>query len=283
MKILDNSQEYYDAYKIHHVFEQIDHMMEFYDGISNTSFSFIPNGTLTIGNYEAKVYQSIRTTLESIKTLLKLRHITDAFVLIRKYFDTVLANIYLDVVREDKFDWMKSLVVNDLDEWLKKGHRIPRTERILKVLKYSNTTEDLYPWFGWDTYLKTNRSILDNHVHVNNYGTVLLNCPDLVIQDCEEQLENASIILNQIMMIHLAFTFYMNGPYMMSSDYMDCREMDMEPPQGSECWLAPYAQQAFDMFLKPNKKLAMFIKEHCRMDIEIEQKETIHSGLSEMS
>lgn len=114
--IIDNSQKYYDAYKKHHVFDEIDHMMEFYDCISYSSSSFFPNGTLNIGNYEANIYQSIRTTLDSIKNLLKVRHISDAFVLIRKLFDTVLANIYLDVVREDEFDWMNSSVVKDLDE-----------------------------------------------------------------------------------------------------------------------------------------------------------------------
>lgn len=97
---MDKSQEYYDAYKKHHVFDEIDHMMEFYDRISYSSSSFIPNGTPNIGNYEANIYQSIRTTLNSIKILLGVRHISDAFVLIRKLFDTVLANIYLDVVRE---------------------------------------------------------------------------------------------------------------------------------------------------------------------------------------
>lgn len=269
MMKLDSSQVNYDAYQNHQVFNQIDHMMEFYDDISYSSSSFIPNGILTIGNYEAGIYLSIRTTLDSVKTLLKLGHITDAFVLIRKLFDTVLANIYLDVVREDKYDWMERLVVKDIDEWLKKGHRIPRTEQILKVLKNSNITKDLYPWFGWDTYLKTNRVLLDNHVHVNNYISVLLNCPDLFIRDREKQLTNASIMLNQIVMIHMAFTFYMNGPYMMSSDYMDCCEMGIAPPQGSECWLAPFAQRAFDEFLKPHEKLAMFIKEHCPMDIKM--------------
>lgn len=95
-------------------------------------------------------------------------------------------------------------------------------------------------------------------------------------------MKNASIMLNQIMMIHLAFTFYMNAPYMTSSDYMDYSEIDMASPQGSECWLAPFAQQAFDIFLKPHEKLAMFIKEHCPMDIEMKQKQTMHFGSSEM-
>lgn len=117
-------------------------MKAFYDGISFSSFSFIPNGTLVISNYETYIYMSLRSTLDSIKTLLKAGHITDAFVLIRKLFDTVLANIYLDVVREDKYDWMKSLVVQDVDEWLRGQHWIPKTGRILKVLKESPTTKN---------------------------------------------------------------------------------------------------------------------------------------------
>lgn len=134
---IEHSQVKYDAYQNHQVFELIDHMMDYYDGISDTSFSFIPNGTLTFGNYATYVYMSIRSTLGSIKMLLKEGHITDAFVLIRKLFDTVLVEIYLNVVREDQFDWMTNIVVKDVDEWLKKrsldsqnGKDTERTERI---------------------------------------------------------------------------------------------------------------------------------------------------------
>ena len=223
---------------------------------------------MTIGNYAANIYMSIRSTLESIRVLLKEGHIADAFVLIRKLFDTVLVEIYLNVVREDKFDWMENLVVKDVDEWLRSLHWIPRTEKILEVLKKSNTTKDLYPWFGWETYLKKNRSFLDNHVHASSYYSILLNCPEIHLTDREKQLKNAQVILKQIMVIHIAFMFYMNGPYMMASDYMDHRDMGMEPPEGSESWLAPYAQRAFDEFLKPQEKLAGFIKEHSPMEIE---------------
>ena len=42
---IDHSQVKYDAYQKHQVFELIDHMMDYYEGISDTSFSFIPNGS----------------------------------------------------------------------------------------------------------------------------------------------------------------------------------------------------------------------------------------------
>lgn len=266
--VVDHSQVNYDAYQSHQVFELIDKMMNYYDGLSYSSFFFMPHGTMTIGNYATYIYMSLRSTLDSIKTLLKVGHIADAFVLIRKLFDTVLVDIYIDVVREDNYDWMKSLTVKDVDDWLKKQKWIPHTDKILSVLKESKTTRDLYPLLGWDTYLKTNRDHLDNHVHASSYRSLLLNCETICIDNREKELKNASIILKQIMMVHLAFMFYMNGPYMMASDYMDYRDCNEEPPEGSENWLAPYAQKAFDEFLKPHPKLAAFIKEHCPMEIK---------------
>ena len=40
------------------------------------------------------------------------------------------------------------------------------------------------------------------------------------------------------------------------------------PPEGSQYWLAKYAQDAFDEFIKPYSKIATFVKEHCYMEIE---------------
>lgn len=96
----------------------------------------------------------------------------------------------------------------------------------------------------------------------------MLNCKDNYIEGREKQLNNATIILKQIMMVHLAFIFYLNGHYMMADVYMSYMEMGDTPPEGSERWLAKYAQDAFDEFIKPHEKLAVFIKERCCMEIE---------------
>lgn len=89
--------DYGEAYYNHEVFELIKRMQDYYDGVAYTCFGFIPNGTLAAANYSSYVFMSIRTTLESIRMLLKEGHITDAFVLIRKLFDTVLVEIYLNM------------------------------------------------------------------------------------------------------------------------------------------------------------------------------------------
>ena len=55
---------------------------------------------------------------------------------------------------------------------------------------------------------------------------------------------------------------------MMATDHLDYLEMGMTPPEGSERWIAPYAQQAFDQYIRPHTELASFIKEHCGLDVD---------------
>lgn len=53
---------------------------------------------------------SIQGTLDSIKTLLKIARINYAFILVRKVFDDILTDIYLDIILKDKFDINKNFI-----------------------------------------------------------------------------------------------------------------------------------------------------------------------------
>ena len=54
----------------------------------------------------------------------------------------------------------------------------------------------------------------------------------------------------------------------MASDYMDYVEMGENPPEGSEAWIAPFAQDAFDKVIKPHKAIANFILTTCYLEIQ---------------
>jgi hypothetical protein len=47
-------------------------------------------------------------------------------------------------------------------------------------------------------------------------------------------------------------------------DSIDC---GINPPDGSQSWIAPYAQEAFDKYIAPRKDLSTFIIEHSCLDI----------------
>ena len=87
-----------EAYKNHKVFKEIDCMMELYGNISFACFPFVPSGTSLIMNYVTYTYQAIQGTLESIKTLLEIGRISDAYTLVRKYFDDVMVDLYITVL-----------------------------------------------------------------------------------------------------------------------------------------------------------------------------------------
>lgn len=105
-------------YKEHHLFKELDEMIDFYEAVSDRAFFFLPSGTKGFPNYESYYFMSIQGTLDSIKTLLKIARINDAFVLVRKVFDDILTEIYLDITLKDKFDIKKGLYVEEVQKWI---------------------------------------------------------------------------------------------------------------------------------------------------------------------
>jgi hypothetical protein len=255
-------------YTEHCVFDEIDYIKKFYNSISFACFLFVPTGTRGITNYASYMYRSFEGTLDSIRTLLKNGRITDAFVLLRKLFDDVITEIYIDVIRKDKYDIEQNRIIKDIDEWLTGKYRLPKIKKILNVLEKSQTTEKIYPFFGWKTYIEKNRELLDDIVHSNRFNLLLLNCNSVHLDNRLKQLQNISIVLGQIIMIHLSFIFYLNPQYLMDSTYMDYIDLGETPPEGCENLIAPYAQNAFDKYIKPHPKLAAFIKKECYLHIK---------------
>ena len=52
-----------------------------------------------------------------------------------------------------------------------------------------------------------------------------------------------------------------------ASDYMDHMEIGMTPPEGSENWIARFAQDAFDKIIRPHRVIANFIISTCTLEI----------------
>ena len=118
--------------------------------------------------------------------------------------------------------------------------------------------------------MKKNRELLDDSVHSNRFKLMLLNCNTVYIEDRVRHLRNCEVILNQLFLIHLSFIFHLNSHYLMASDYMDYMEMGITPPEGSEYWIASFAQDVFDKIIKPHLAIANFIISTCPLKISQE-------------
>lgn len=256
-----------EAYLKHKVFDDLKYMTKFYDSLSMSCYSFVTTGIQGITNYATYVYSAIEGSLDSISTLLAKGRINDAYTLIRKLFDDILLEIYMDVTLKDKVN-LDNYFVEEVNNWIQGKFRIPKTEKILKCIEQSERTKDLYPYFGWKTYLKKNRELLDDSVHSNRFHLMLLNCNTVYIKDRNRHLDNCEMVLNQIFLVHLSFIFHLNPHYLMASDYMDYMEIGMTPPEGCQYWIAPFAQEAFDKVIKPHKDIANYIISTCDLEID---------------
>lgn len=252
----------------HACFQVLDDIAEFYECISETSYSFIQKGTKGLINYESYVFLAIRGTVDSIKVLLQKGRVNDAIVLVRKFYDDILTQIYMMVILKEKFDVFNNFFVEEVNQWLESSFRIPKVLKILQKLENSPYTKDLYPFFGWESDLARYRQLLDDSVHANTYRSMLLNC-NVVYQPGvrEKQLDEILLILKQLMRVQVAFNFQLSPEYMMSSDYVDYLDKGRTPPKGSEHWIAPFAQEAFNNFVKPDAILASFIRSNCPLNI----------------
>lgn len=239
----------------------------FYKNVAYNCFLFLPKGTKGACNYDSYLYESLAGTISSIHTMVEKGHLNDACVLLRLYFDNILTQTYIHLLAEQKFDVFTNFYVNEICEWLQKKNRIPSIKKVLAMIETSDKTKTIYSLVNKNDRLKTDREFLDDCVHGNRYQYFLYNCSSLYLKHRDVFLSKIQTVLSTLFELHLSFLFSLNPHYLTSSDYRDCLEMGMTPPEGSEYWIAPFAQEIFDTYIKPNSELANYLCSICSLKI----------------
>ena len=251
----------------HPLMQELPFICDFYKSLSFTCFLFLPVGARVMVNYNSYLYESLSGTISSIYDIVKKGHLNDACILLRAYFDTILTAVYIDVIRDEQFDVFNNFVVKEVDEWLQAKYRIPSVRKLLSIIKSNDKTKDVYIIVNKDDKLKKFRDMLDDCVHGNRYRFFLFNCSDIYVEQREHFLNKIHKILLSLFTFHLSMLFSYNPHYLMASDYRDCLDLGLSPEPGSEYWIAPFAQEAFDKYIKPNRELANYIYENCSLEI----------------
>ena len=84
----------YDYYN-HKIFAMLSDLESFYGFLSDSSFGNVDGLFLTQKiSYQNKIYASMQGSIESIKILVYIGRLNDAFALVRKYYDAVDTDIY---------------------------------------------------------------------------------------------------------------------------------------------------------------------------------------------
>lgn len=261
-------------YTEHPIFEDIDLMMDAYDFLSYNSFGFMPDGLPGEWiNYETYIFSSLKGTLESMKMLLESAHINDAFAVLRKYFDEIMIAVFYVVYCQDqiKVNIDKLLyTVQKLKDWKDGKAKSPRYDAIIKYLKRSKSFSDLMSKFVFekDKGFGKIRSYLDDNMHINRYILMLNNDNELHNERRVNLLNRFHQYLNSIFSFHFASVIFTTSHYLMATDYRDCLECDMAPPEDSQNWVAPIGQDAFNKFIEPMPSIAEFLKKNTYLEFE---------------
>ena len=260
-----NSKEYQE----NKIFEELTLYIEFYKSLSFSIMSFISTGTKSIINIDTYVFSSIQGTVDSIKTLLLNGRINDSYALLRKYYDSTIINIYSNLYLQDNFS-LDNFIVEKIDNWLNGKEQLPEYRVMNDYVRNSKKLKEINDVLFQDkaTY-KELRESCNDHTHYNFYHNLLLNDNEVYLKNRVAALNQFSVDLRNIFILHCSYLFYLNEHYMISGDYMDSFECGLEPEEGSQYFVAPFIQNTFNKTIKAHRSdIAKIILDKTCMQLE---------------
>lgn len=256
------------AYIEHPVFEQLSNYAEFYDKLSFSIMSFVSMGTQSIINIDTYTYTSMQGTLESIRDILIKGHVNDAYALLRKYYDAATINIYTSLYLADHFS-IDHFVVEKIDNWVKGNEQLPNIRSMNSYIEKSEKVASIYKLIHKDKRYSELRERCNDHTHYNFYYNMVQNDNRVYLKIGVAVLNRFAKDLENILIFHLSYLFYMKDIYMMASDYIDRLDCGIIPESNSQYLVAPFIQEIFDNVIKKNRMdLALEIQSNTAMKFE---------------
>ncbi len=258
------------ALKKHPLFKELKSCIKFYEYLSDSVSHWLTLGTRPIINIDSCLYGSIKETLMSINTILLRNRTGDAYTLLRRYYDLVVMNIYINLYLDENHNDQNSLV-KEIDSWIRGKSRIPEyrimSEYIRKSSRVSVINNIIFSNDGISHY-KNIRNRCNDYAHYNLFINVLHNNPEIVFEKNKNMLNEFVVDLRYIMIMHLSYIFFIRENYMMSSQYIDCLECGMTPEKDSEYLVSPFVQYIFDRVVKKYRPdIASAIINHTNMKL----------------
>lgn len=186
----------------------------------------------------------------------------------RKYYDSTIINIYTNLYLSDNFS-IENFVVEKIEDWRSGKKQLPKYRVISQYIKDSPKLKPITDLLEKDRKYKKVRERCNDHTHYNYYHNLLLNDNQIYNELRVKSLDRFSSDLSAIFVQHFSYLFYLNDHFMSSSDYVDSLDMGITPEPDSQYLVAPFIQDVFDKWIKPNRPdVAEEIKSKTCMKLE---------------
>jgi hypothetical protein len=143
------------------------------------------------------MFMSMQGTLESIGDILPKGKINDSYALLRKYYDSIMINVYSTLYLEENRN-IDNFIVEKINRWLQGQDSLPEYRIISKYIRDSQKLSSLNDLlYKGETYKKL-RSRCNDHTHYNKYYSLLLNDGKLHIENRLKYLDQFKIDLQTL-------------------------------------------------------------------------------------
>ena len=252
----------------HNVFNQLDEYAEFYNNLALSIMGFISNGVKGFFNIDSFLYTSVQGTLNSIRDILIKGRINDSYSLLRKYYDSIIINVYSILFLSNNFS-LENFVVEKIDNWVKGKETLPEYRIMSQYIRNSPKLTKINELFYKDKTYNLIRDRCNDHTHYNFYRNVLYNDSGIYLRNRLNTLDSFSNDIRNLFIMHLIYVFYINEYYMSSDDYIMALENGLTPEEGSQYFVAPYVQNIFNTVIKVHRNdLYEEIKKNTSMMLE---------------
>ena len=146
---------------------------------------------------------------------------------------------------------IQNFVVEKIQKGLAGKLQLPQYSIMLEYIRNAQTIKPItFILLSYNRY-KTIRDRCNAHTHYNFYQHVLLNDNEIDLPNRIWWLNTFRADTQDLLVMHLAYIFFMKDHYMMSSDYTDALECGAQPEPDSQYWVAPFVQEIFDEAITP--------------------------------
>jgi|SRR5690348_5197268 len=280
--------------------KDIDYLMEFFNSLSELIYfngrtiSFFAGKEYYTLN--TALIESSAKTIKSVKLCCSSGSFSDANTLIRKLRDDLIQYVYIlniislrkpfleESISEARTDnpeefanSILSLQFNNTlteDEqavtaWFNNSvsdlRRPNRTklefENYMKVLKQNDNINHILTEYNLQEYWETLRKRLNGYVHNNGTSFASHNIVTAIDKNLRAHLKQINIQTTYVSSFFLVLLLMIESSLISSTDYIDHLDCDMQPPENSQYFIAPFVQDFIDKkVVKIHPELKEYLK-----------------------
>ena len=172
--------------------------------------------------------------------------IADAYSLTRKYRDDLFFYLYIVVYdscnkldgKSQETDQMEA----NIERWINNNLDDLHIGTVLQAIGQSSRVRNAVQKYNLKSYFDTLNKRLNDYVHSNGLAFYNRNVNTYQGKTLQKQLQS---LMTDMRSITITFLFLLTlcAPLsIMSTDYVDCLDCNMTPPDGSQYWVAPFVE-----------------------------------------